>query len=82
MPNCLPPNVRAPKIRCTIGRFEPGHRHDFRHTNAYESAMERVEMPIIQRQLGHTSLATTDRYFNHIAPKQVIDTINKREWRL
>lgn len=38
--------------------------------------MERVEMPIIQRQLGHTSLATTDRYLNHIAPQQVIDTIN------
>lgn len=37
-------------------------------------------MPIIQAQLGHTSLATTDRYLSHIAPRQVIETIAKREW--
>jgi integrase len=42
--------------------------------------MEGLEMPIIQRQLGHMSLATTDRYLNHIAPKQVIEAIAKREW--
>ena len=56
------------------------HPHGFRHTHAYELAMEKVEMPIIQRQLGHSSLATTDRYLNHIAPRQVIDTIGKRNW--
>lgn len=56
------------------------HPHGLRHTHAYELAMEKVEMPIIQRQLGHTSLATTDRYLNHIAPQQVIDTIGKRTW--
>lgn len=56
------------------------HPHGFRHTHAYELAMEGVEMPIIQRQLGHASLATTDRYLNHIAPRQVIEAINKREW--
>lgn len=56
------------------------HPHGLRHTHAYELAMERVEMPIIQRQLGHSSLATTDRYLNHIAPQQVIEAIAKREW--
>lgn len=39
------------------------------------------EKRIIQRQLGHTSLATTDRYLSHIAPRQVIEAIAKREWR-
>lgn len=39
-----------------------------------------VAMPIIQRQLGHVSLATTDRYLAHIAPKRVIETMAKREW--
>ncbi|MGH8959157.1 MAG: hypothetical protein ACRDVK_10860 [Acidimicrobiia bacterium] len=34
----------------------------------------------IQRQLGHVSLATTAIYLNHIAPKQVIETMRKREW--
>ena len=54
--------------------------HGLRHTHAFELMMEGVEMPVIQRQLGHTSLATTDRYLSHIAPKQVIDTMRKREW--
>ncbi|MEA3511794.1 MAG: site-specific integrase, partial [Actinomycetota bacterium] len=56
------------------------HPHGFRHTHAYELMMEGIPMPIIQRQLGHVSLATTDRYLAHIAPKQVIETMAKREW--
>ncbi|MCL1693696.1 MAG: site-specific integrase [Actinomycetia bacterium] len=56
------------------------HPHGFRHTHAYELMMEGVPMPIIQQQLGHASLATTDRYLAHIAPKQVIETMSNREW--
>ena len=56
------------------------HPHGFRHTHAYELMMEGIPMPIIQQQLGHTSLATTDRYLSHIAPKQVIETMGKRVW--
>jgi len=37
-------------------------------------------MPIIQRQLEHMSLPTTDRYLAHIAPQQVVETMAKREW--
>ena len=44
--------------------------------------MEGVEIAIIQRQLGHRSLATTAIYLNHIAPKQVIETMRNREWPL
>jgi site-specific recombinase XerD len=32
------------------------------HTHAYELMMEGVEIPIIQHQLGHVSLATTAVY--------------------
>jgi len=56
------------------------HPHGFRHTHAYELMMEGIPMPIIQRQLGHASLATTDTYLSHIAPKLVIETMGKREW--
>ncbi|MCL1693698.1 MAG: site-specific integrase [Actinomycetia bacterium] len=56
------------------------HPHGFRDTHAYELMMEGVPMPIIQQQLGHASLATTDRYLAHIAPKQVIETMGRREW--
>jgi integrase len=34
----------------------------------------------IQRQLGHSSLPTTEIYLSHIAPKQVIDAISNRRW--
>jgi site-specific recombinase XerD len=57
------------------------HPHGFRHTMAYELMMEGVPVPYIQRQLGHTSLATTDRYLNHIAPLDVISRIRERDWR-
>jgi len=56
------------------------HAHGLRHTHAYELMMEGVEIPIIQRQLGHVSLATTSVYLNHIAPRQVIETMRKRDW--
>ena len=56
------------------------HAHGLRHTHAYELMMEGIAMPIIQRQLGHKSLATTNTYLSHIAPKLVIETMGKREW--
>jgi integrase len=32
------------------------------------------------RQLGHASLATTQRYLDHIVPKEVIETMQARTW--
>lgn len=71
-----------PKLARKVGITKRVHPHGFRHTHAYELMMEGVEMPIIQRQLGHMSLATTDTYLSHIAPRQVIEAITKREWSL
>lgn len=56
------------------------HPHGLRHTMAYELLMEGVPIPVIQRQLGHTSLATTDTYLSHIAPKQVLEFMTARSW--
>jgi integrase len=42
--------------------------------------MEGVPVPVIQQQLGHASLATTDRYLRHIAPKDVVEVMQRREW--
>lgn len=58
------------------------HPHGLRHTHAYELMMEGVPVPIIQQQLGHASLATTDRYLRHIAPKEVLQAMQQREWSL
>jgi integrase len=56
------------------------HAHGLRHTHAFELMMEGIPISIIQRQLGHASLATTDTYLAHIAPKHVIDAISARSW--
>ena len=56
------------------------HPHGLRHTMAYELLMEGVPIPVIQRQLGHASLQTTDTYLSHIAPKQVLEFISARNW--
>lgn len=42
--------------------------------------MEGVPVPIIQRQLGHASLATTQRYLDHIAPKELVETMQRRQF--
>ncbi len=69
-----------PRLAKRAGIIKRVHAHGFRHTHAYELMMEGVPMAIIQQQLGHVSLATTNTYLAHIAPKEVIETIAKREW--
>jgi site-specific recombinase XerD len=54
--------------------------HQLRHTHAAELVFERVPMPIIRDQLGHSSLAVTDRYLRDIAPAEVIETMRQRKW--
>lgn len=56
------------------------HPHSLRHTHASELASEGVPMNLLQAQLGHSSLATTDRYVRHIAPAQLVAAIRQREW--
>ncbi len=71
-----------PRLATRAGIEKRVHPHGLRHTHAYELMMEGVPMPVIQRQLGHASLATTDRYLAHIAPSDVIDAMRQREWSL
>lgn len=56
------------------------HPHGLRHTHADELIREGVPIHIIRQQLGHSSLATTDRYVDHLRPGEVLDTIRAREW--
>jgi hypothetical protein len=39
-------------------------------------------MNVIQAQLGHPGLATTDRYIRQIEPQEVIETMRARKWEL
>lgn len=54
--------------------------HQLRHTHAAELVFEHVPMPVIRDQLGHSSLAVTDRYLRDIAPAEVIETMKQRKW--
>lgn len=56
------------------------HPHGLRHTNAYELAMENVPLPVIRAHLGHSKIATTAHYIDHLAPAAAIQAIAGREW--
>ena len=56
------------------------HPHGLRHAHAAEPVAEGVPMPIIRDQLGHSSLAVTDRYLRDIAPGDVIAATQRRQW--
>jgi site-specific recombinase XerD len=49
------------------------HPHGLRHSHAAELAAEGVPVNVIQAQLGHSHLATTDVYLRHVAPAAVIE---------
>jgi site-specific recombinase XerD len=76
--------VRAllPRLGRRAGIEKRVHAHGLRHTHAFELANEGHPLHVIQAQLGHASLAVTDRYIRHLAPQQVVEAIRSREWRL
>jgi site-specific recombinase XerD len=71
-----------PRLGRRAGIEKRVHPHGLRHTMSYELMMEGVPVPVIQKQLGHASLATTQRYLDHIAPKDLVEAMQAREWEL
>lgn len=56
------------------------HPHGLRHTYAAQLAREGVPVHVIRKALGHSSLATTDRYIDHLSPLEVVRTMRARTW--
>ena len=56
------------------------HPHGLRHTGAAEMRAEGMDVGIISKQLGHSSIATTARYLDHISPAAVVEAMKRREW--
>jgi site-specific recombinase XerD len=79
-----PAYVRAllPRLARKAGIEKRVHAHGLRHTHAFELANEGLPLHVIQQQLGHSSLATTDRYIRHLCPQEVVNAMKSREWRL
>jgi site-specific recombinase XerD len=60
------------RIAARAGVEKRAHPHGMRRSHTAELVSEKVPMPVIQKQLGHASLAVTDHYTRHIAPAEVI----------
>lgn len=54
------------------------HPHGLRHTMAFELLMEGQPLGVIRDQLGHSQLATTMRYLDHLAPAAAIKAMHDR----
>jgi integrase/recombinase XerD len=54
--------------------------HGLRHTMAVESLREGISVTKISRQLGHSSIATTQVYLDHLHPTDVVDAYRARTW--
>lgn len=54
--------------------------HQLRHAHAVELARERVPVPLISRQLGHSNVGTTATYLASISNEEVIEAISARSW--
>ncbi len=56
------------------------HPHGFRHTFAVSLAKNNVPLPIIQRQLGHSSIVTTQRYLQSLTSVDTDDAMSRVRW--
>lgn len=56
------------------------HVHGFRHSGAVRMVESGVDLNVIRRQLGHASLAVTQRYIDHLTNEKAIEAVQDVEW--
>ncbi|HEV2928879.1 MAG TPA: tyrosine-type recombinase/integrase [Propionibacteriaceae bacterium] len=74
--------VRAALVRAAdrADMTQRVHPHGLRHSLASDMADRGEPTHVIQAQLGHGSLATTDRYIRRLRPMEVIKVMRGRDW--
>ena len=70
-----------PRLAEKAGIHKRVHAQGLRYTHAAELAAEGMPAELIQAQLGHESLASTDRYLRRTSPEARIGAIQRREWK-
>jgi site-specific recombinase XerD len=78
------PYVRSlfPRLAKKAGIEKRVHPHGLRHTFAFELANENTPLHLIQAQLGHKHLSTTEIYISHLSPTAVVEAMKSRDWGL
>ena len=69
-----------PRLALKAGVTKRVHASGLRYTHAAELAAEGLPVELISAQLGHESLASTDRYLQRIPPKDRIAALHRRAW--
>ena len=69
-----------PRLAAKAGIDKRVHAQGLRHTHAVELAAEGLPAEVIQAQLGHESLASTDRYLKRIPRLDRIGALHRRQW--
>lgn len=70
--------VAFPRLGRKVGIEKRIHPHGFRHSMATELSKEGQNLSIISAQLGHSSLAITDRYIKKIAPLELVNAMRSK----
>jgi integrase len=67
---------RLIRAACIAAKIIPAISfHELRHTYGSRLAMRGVPMGVIAAQLGHADTRMTERYYAHLAPSYVADTV-------
>lgn len=69
-----------PRLAEKAGIRKRVHASGLRYTHAAELAAEGLPVELISAQLGHESLASTDRFLRRVSPKERIGALHRREW--
>lgn len=56
------------------------HVHAFRHTGAFNLSKAGANLHSIQKQLGHSTLAVTERYIAHLGADEAAEQISQVVW--
>lgn len=70
--------VAFPRLGRKVGIEKRIHAHALRHSMANELSNEGQNLSIISAQLGHSSLAITDRYIKKIAPLELVNAMRSK----
>lgn len=71
-------NMAIKRIAKRAGIAKRVSCHQLRHTMAAQMADEKVDIRLIQQQLRHNNVHTTNRYVNHLNPTALTDAVSQR----